>query len=92
MDFSEALRAVKTGRRVARAGWNGAGMWIFLVPGSEIIVDPSRPIGQVAPELSGLRAVYRPHVDMWTADGEFVPWQATQSDLLADDWEVVTHA
>lgn len=89
MDFSEALHAVKAGKRVARAGWNGAGMWIFLVPGSEIVVDPARPIGQAAPELSGLRVNYRPHLDMRTVDGEFVPWQATQSDLLANDWEVV---
>ena len=39
MDFSAALKFVKDGRKVARAGWNGKGMFIFLVPGSTFVVD-----------------------------------------------------
>ncbi len=34
MNFGEALQALKDGRRVARAGWNGKGMLVFLVPGN----------------------------------------------------------
>ena len=89
MDFSEALYAIKAGKRVARAGWNGAGMWVFYVPGSRFAVEADRPIGRAAPEMVGNTANYRPHLDMRTVDGEFVPWVASQTDLLANDWEVV---
>lgn len=37
--FSEALNFIKEGRRVYRAGWNGKGMFIFLVAGSNFIVN-----------------------------------------------------
>jgi hypothetical protein len=90
MNFSEALELVKQGRKVARTGWNASGMWIFLVPGSTFEVAADRPMGIVAPELVGREVRYRAHVDMRTADGEFVPWAATQSDLMVDDWVEVT--
>jgi len=32
---------------------------------------------------------YHPHIDMRTADGMIVPWLASQTDLLADDWDLV---
>jgi len=41
MNFGAALHALKEGKRVARMGWNGKGMFIFLVPGSTFKV--SRP-------------------------------------------------
>lgn len=90
MDFSAALTHLKAGARLTRDGWNGAGMWVFLVPGSTITVAADRPLGQAAPELVGQTVTYRPHIDMKTADGQIVPWLAAQSDLLADDWLIVT--
>lgn len=89
MDFSEALLDLKCGRRVARMGWNGKAMFIFLVPGSTITVQEGRPLGEAAPNLIGEQVQYRPHIDMWTANGEVVPWIATQSDLLETDWVLV---
>jgi hypothetical protein len=89
MDFGHALDALRAGRRVTRTGWNGAGMWLLLVPGSDIAVELDRPIGQAAPDLVDSTVQYRPHIDMKTADDEFVPWVASQSDLLADDWRTV---
>jgi hypothetical protein len=86
MDFGQALTALKDGQRVTRDGWNGKGMWLVLVPGSTITVAADRPLGQVAPELVGSALEYRPHVDMKTADGQIVPWVASQTDLLAEDW------
>ena len=38
----------------------------------------------------GTTIEYRPHIDMKTADGTVVPWVASQSDILADDWYFVT--
>jgi hypothetical protein len=89
MNFGEALDLLHNNTRVARAGWNGKGMWLVLVPGSTITVAADRPLGLVAPALVGRQVRYRPHIDMMTADGELVPWTAPQSDLLAEDWYVV---
>lgn len=81
--FSKALLAVKQGHRVARAGWNGKGMFIFLVPGSTFTVN-REPLLSILGE--GAVVNYHGHVDMKTADGQIVPWLASQTDLLAEDW------
>lgn len=86
MDFGEALTALKNGHRVTRAGWNGRGMFLILVPGSIITVETGRPLGNAAPELIGQQVSYLPHIDMRTAQGDIVPWLASQTDVLAEDW------
>lgn len=85
--FGHALQALKSGSRVARAGWNGKGMFLILVPGSTITVD-RKPLLEVFPE--GTQIKYLPHIDMKTATGEIVPWLASQTDVLADDWQVLS--
>lgn len=91
MNFGEALIALKAGRRVTRTGWNGHDMWLLLVPGSTITIEAGRPLGHAAPELVGTTVQYLPHIDMRTAQGAIVPWLASQSDLLAEDWTLVGH-
>ena len=86
MDFSKALDAVKAGERIARSGWNGKGMFLFLVPGSTFSVNRPPLLG-IYPE--GTVINYHPHIDMRTADGTIVPWLASQTDLLANDWETL---
>lgn len=86
MDFGQALHALKNGQKVERAGWNGKGMFLFLVPGSTFTVNRAPLLG-IYPE--GTTVNYRSHIDMKTADGEVVPWVASQSDLLVDDWRIV---
>jgi hypothetical protein len=83
MDFSDALRIVKSGGRAARAGWNGKNMFIFLVPGSRFTVN-REPLLSILGE--GTQVDYHGHVDMRTANGQIVPWLCSQTDLLADDW------
>src|ERR1035441_8488377 len=83
MNFSSALAACKTGCKVARTGWNGKGMFIYLVPGSQFQVNRPPLLG-IYPE--GTTIDYLPHIDIKTADGSCVPWLASQTDLLADDW------
>lgn len=80
-----AVKELHNGNRVARAGWNGKGMFLFLVPGSHFKVNRAPLLG-IYPE--GTEIDYRPHVDMKTVDGQVVPWVCSQSDLLATDWEV----
>lgn len=89
LDFSEALAGLKAGLLLARAGWNGKGMFIYLVEGSAFNVN-RRPLLGIFPE--GTPIQYRAHIDMRTADGSCVPWLASQTDLLADDWMVVEAA
>lgn len=86
MDFSDALAALKKGYRVARSGWNGKGMYIFVVPGSVFKVN-REPLLSIMGE--GTEVEYHPHIDMKTAQGYVVPWIASQADLFADDWVLV---
>jgi len=86
MNFSKALELLKQGQKIARTGWNGKDMFLYLVYGSQFEVN-RKPLNEVYPE--GTVVTYRPHIDMKTADGDHVPWVASQSDLLASDWYVV---
>jgi hypothetical protein len=86
MDFGYAISALKAGSKVSRSGWNGKGMFLFLVPGSVFKVNRA-PLMGIYPE--GTEITYCSHVDMKTADGSIVPWLASQTDILADDWETV---
>ena len=87
MDFSNALYELKACNRIAREGWNGKDMFIFLVPGSIFEVNRPPLLG-IYPQGTVIR--YHAHIDMRTADGTIVPWVASQSDLLASDWYVVS--
>lgn len=85
-NFGEALQLLKHGSRVSRLGWNGKQMFLFLVQGSRFNVNRPPLLG-IYPE--GTEISYRPHIDMQTANGEIVPWVASQSDLLMEDWIIV---
>lgn len=86
LSFSQALDKLKQGNKVARSGWNGKGMFIFLVNGSKFKVNRAPLLG-IYPE--GTEINYHAHVDMKTADGQIVPWLCSQTDMLAEDWEVI---
>jgi hypothetical protein len=85
-DFGLALTKLQLGDRLTRAGWNGAGMYIVLQPG----YPEGIPINENTANSTGLPQgtvmKFRPYLMMYTAQGEFVPWVASQTDLLADDW------
>lgn len=86
MDFGDAIRVLKNGGRVTRDGWNGRGMFLYLVPGSTFVVNRA-PLSDIMPP--GAVVTYRSHIDMITADGSAVPWVASQTDVLADDWRTI---
>lgn len=85
-DFGQALVYLKKGNKVARQNWNGKGMFIFLVEGSTFQVSRPPLLG-IYPE--GTTINYHAHIDMKTADGIIVPWLASQTDMLAEDWNLV---
>lgn len=81
--IGEAVKAMHNGNRVARAGWNGKGMWLALVDGNRWAFDDRN-----LPLLSG-EVRLLPWVGMKTADNGFIPWLCSQADLLAVDWSIV---
>src|SRR5258708_7644354 len=83
MKFGAALEALEAGKLVARAGWNGKGMFLLFVPGSTFTVNRAPLLG-VFPV--GTEINYHAHIDMKTANGDIVPWLASQTDILAADW------
>lgn len=95
MNFGHALHALKAGACVARAGWNGKGMWIALTPGSSFearYAKAGHAADKRAAELGNPDAEIEllPHIDMRSADGSMViGWLASQTDMLAEDWTIV---
>lgn len=85
MNFGQALEALKQGKRVSREGWNGKDMFLFLVPGSTFEVNRP-PLIHIFPESTRIK--YHAHIDMKTAQGDIVPWLCSQTDMLAEDWQV----
>lgn len=90
LDFSGALFALKEGHRVSRRGWNGKGMFLILVPGSPALtVDEGRPMAKAGVPI-GTGFAYGAHIDIWTVGDIVSPWQPSQADMLADDWQIAT--
>jgi len=88
-DFGDALRLLRVGHRLSRAGWNGKGMFIVLQAGYPDGIPINKNTAQATGIEQGTVCRFRPYLMMFTADGEFVPWVASQTDLLADDWNTV---
>lgn len=95
LNYSQALACMKGGAACARAGWNGKGMWVAMTPGYSFAAKHAK-CGHAAAiravELGDPEAEIHllPHLDMRAADGSLViGWLASQTDQLAEDWEVV---
>lgn len=91
MTFGIAVEAMKRGAKVARKGWNGKGMYIWVIPGSTVsgcnqITDPHlAAIDKAEGEIRFLGSIR-----MRTATGDVLTgWLASQTDMLAEDWEIV---
>lgn len=86
-DFGYALSLLRSGKKVVRQGWNGKGMWVSL----QKAYPQGIPINQNTSESTGMPegtiCKFRPYLMMKSADDAFVPWVASQSDILADDWD-----
>lgn len=81
-DFGVAIVALKEGKRVARTGWNGKNMFLYYVPANEY--PPCTEIARDA--FHGENVPYGAYIAMKTAQGNVVPWLASQTDMLAEDW------
>lgn len=90
MNFSDALVLIKQGHRLARAGWNGKGMFVYLVHGSKFTVNRP-PLNAMYAE--GTEIYYLPHIDIKTVSSADKiccgTWFPSMGDVMAEDWEVV---
>lgn len=87
--FGVALSYLWQGKRVRRAGWNGKGMYIVLMPGYPGGIPANAPTAEAHSIPVGTVVKVRPYILMKDAQGMLVPgWLASQTDLLAEDWEV----
>lgn len=93
LNFGLAIEAMKKGYKAARVGWNGKGMFLILVDGTE-----NAELRKETPYHSALNTetqaqptvTINPHIDMFTATGEMQPgWLCSQTDMLADDWVIL---
>jgi hypothetical protein len=75
--FSTALEAVKQGKAIQRSGWNGSGLKVKL----------QRPDENSEMTLPYLYIEYPENAK--TTPGARCPWLASQTDILAEDWQVV---
>lgn len=93
MDFGDAIRALKQGKRVARFGWNGKGMWLALSCNGTREVSAANfwsPQNRAFAEDNGGAATVLSSITMKTATDEILMgWLASQTDMLAEDWEIV---
>jgi len=88
LSFGSAINALKAGKRVSRAGWNGKGMFLYYIPAASY--PAQRNTNQTMVGLfPGDMVPYRDYIAMKTAQNDVVPWVASQTDILANDWCIV---
>jgi hypothetical protein len=84
LSFGHAVEAAKAGHKITRAGWNGKGMFVYYVPANTYATQT-----EAARSHFGDSVPYRAYLAMKTVDNDVVPWMASQTDILANDWQVV---
>jgi hypothetical protein len=94
LDFGAAITALKQGKRVARAGWNGKGMYLWLLPETKVPADwckEPRLKDLALNNPDGSQTMHcLPSIRMKTADGKVLTgWLASQTDMLSEDWVVL---
>lgn len=90
LTFGLAIESLKAGKKVAREGWNGKGMFLFLTNNIDFTTDAD--LSEMADFEGDLFEGDLTHdsIVMKTADNRFVVgWLASQTDMLADDWMIV---
>jgi hypothetical protein len=84
LTFGQAIEAAKQGKKVARLGWNGSGMFAYIVPAASY---PART--EIAKKHFGEMVPYRQYWALKTAQNDVATWAPSGSDSLAEDWMIV---
>jgi len=91
LSFGAAIEMLKLGKKVARNGWNGKGMFLVYVPKTDMVNTPfGFKEGSIYDKANVGKCDIDAHIDMYTAQGTFQPgWLASQADMLATDWTIL---
>lgn len=94
MDFGDAIRALKAGAKVARKGWNGKGMFLWLKPAATVKSEWCKdPMLKKLADDNGGTIEAAGTICMFTAQHQILTgWLASQTDVLAEDWVIVSEA
>ncbi|MGB6825954.1 DUF2829 domain-containing protein [Psychrobacter sp.] len=87
-DFGIAIRKLKDGRKVARKGWNGSGMYVYFVPAASYPMQRNN-LETMGGEFENDMVPYREYLALKTAQGDVATWAPSVSDALADDWHLI---
>jgi hypothetical protein len=90
MDFSAALDLCKMGSKITRSGWNGPDQYVVLQAGYPDGIPINENTAKATGGVVGAICKFAPYLMMLNAQEVFVPWLASQGDLLAEDWETVS--
>lgn len=92
MDFGDAIRALKAGAKVARKGWNGKGMFLWLKPAATVKSEWCKdPMLKNLADANGGTIEALGTICMFTAQHQILTgWLASQTDILAEDWVVIS--
>ena len=83
MDFGSAIKMVKTGKRIAREGWNGKNQYVELATNISY-VNAAGEVVNVNHDAIGNKALA-----FVGTSGVQLGWLASQADMLAEDYYVV---
>ena len=91
LNFGDAIKALKEGRKVARKGWNGKNMYLWLKPAATIKAEWCKdPMLKEIVDSNGGEAEALGTICMKTADNKILTgWSASQTDMLCEDWMVI---
>lgn len=84
-DFGIAIRKLKEGKKVARKGWNGSGMFVYYVPAASYPVERNN-LETMGGHFENDMVPYREYLALKTAQGDVATWAPSVSDALATDW------
>ncbi len=87
LNFSDALILLKGRIRMQRAGWNGKGMYVVFQKGYPDGIAINANTAEATGLEQGTVCRFLPYLMLRAADGSFVPWIASQTDILAEDWQ-----
>lgn len=85
MNFGQALVLLKAGKKVAREGWNGSGMFAYMVPANAYPANTEAAKSHFGDSL----VPYRAYFALKTAQNDIATWVPSGSDILAEDWVIV---
>lgn len=86
MTFGDAITALKSDSKVARSGWNGRGMFVYLAPGDHFVAKTNA--AKSFADIDGT-VQYNSYMAIKNVNGTVSTWVPSVNDCLAEDWAIV---